>query len=194
MQARWWMKPVEWTLAGAEHLRIFSSVRWLLFWCSILRHPYMVKAERECEAEGSYHSQRFITINTRGNRGTSGKGKYVRSAKITTKHSDASTQMPLVRSKYSKPEFVLQLYFKTSVWTTATTDTTTANFFSFLSLLLEITCKFFIIFFSPCVVSVCYPSASIMSRLRATTLPTFLQILCKTWAAMYFFSYRKSFV
>lgn len=35
----------------------------------------MVKAERAREAEGSYRSQRFITINTRGNRGKSGKGK-----------------------------------------------------------------------------------------------------------------------
>lgn len=69
--ARWWLEPVEWTLAGAEHLRIFSCVRWLLFWCAILRHPYMVKVERQCEAEGSYHSKRFITTNTRTERKTS---------------------------------------------------------------------------------------------------------------------------
>lgn len=76
-QARWWLEPVEWTLAGAEHLRIFSSVRWLLFWCAILTDPYMVKVEREREAEGSYHSQRFIVINSGGNRGKSWRGKPV---------------------------------------------------------------------------------------------------------------------
>lgn len=54
-----WLKT-SWTNSGGRC--IFVCVG-LCFWCEIPRDPYMVKAKRECEAEGSvscYHSRRLI--------------------------------------------------------------------------------------------------------------------------------------
>lgn len=54
----WWEK-----INSAQCMSLHFCVRWLCFWCEIPRDPYMVKAKRECEAEGSvscYHSRRLI--------------------------------------------------------------------------------------------------------------------------------------
>lgn len=78
-----------------------------VFWCEIPRDPYMVKAKRECEAEGSvicYHSQRLKQESKAiSRRVTSPKcERYVRYAGIPmqiNKKSKAKTEIWTYRYK-----------------------------------------------------------------------------------------------